>query len=188
MRGIDYDFCKGGTAVYSKIIAYLLWFLSGFGVLGFHRFYLGKPLSAILWICTGGLFGIGSLYDLFTLGFQVDQANAMFSTRYTAPGGGADRRYADNETNWRYVYDGSSRVIHEKDSLDVTILKIARRKNGVVSPSEVVLETGVSLEEARKHLESMVIDGHAEMRVRKSGAIVFTFSEFMDAGTDFEFI
>jgi TM2 domain-containing membrane protein YozV len=168
--------------VYSKIIAYLLWVLSGFGVLGFHRFYLGKPLSAILWMCTGGFFGIGSLYDLFTLGTQVDEANAMFSVnsaRYAAPGGG---------NNWRYVDDGSSRVIHEKDSLDRTILKIARKKNGVVSPSEVVIETGVSLEDARKHLESMVIDGHAEMRVRKSGAIVFTFPEFMGNNMDSEFI
>ncbi|MDR1107200.1 MAG: NINE protein, partial [Treponema sp.] len=28
--------------MYSVGIAYLLWFLSGFGALGFHRYYLGK--------------------------------------------------------------------------------------------------------------------------------------------------
>jgi hypothetical protein len=54
--------------------------LSGFGVLGFHRFYLGKLLSGILWMFTFGLAGIGSLYDLFTLDNQVDQANELKAT------------------------------------------------------------------------------------------------------------
>jgi predicted transcriptional regulator len=103
----------------------------------------------------------------------------MFSARHAAPRGG---------NNWRYVDDGESRIVHEKDSLDRTILKIARKKNGVVSPSEVVIETGVSLEEARRHLENMVTNGHAEMRVRTSGAIVFTFPEFMDDNPDFDYI
>lgn len=59
----------------SKGIAYLLWLISFFGWLGFHRFYLGKIGTGILWIITGGVFGIGSLIDLFTLGGQVDQYN-----------------------------------------------------------------------------------------------------------------
>lgn len=59
----------------SKGIAYLLWLLSGLGWLGFHRFYLGKIGTGILWILTGGLFGIGCLFDLFTLGGKVEQYN-----------------------------------------------------------------------------------------------------------------
>ncbi len=59
----------------SKGIAYLLWLISFFGWLGFHRFYLGKIGTGIIWIITGGVFGIGSLIDLFTLGGQVDQYN-----------------------------------------------------------------------------------------------------------------
>lgn len=59
----------------SKGIAYLLWLISFFGWLGFHRFYLGKIGTGILWIISGGVFGIGSLIDLFTLGGQVDQYN-----------------------------------------------------------------------------------------------------------------
>ncbi|MDA0766795.1 MAG: NINE protein [Verrucomicrobia bacterium] len=50
----------------------LLWFL---GLLGIHRFYLGKPLSGILFLLTGGLFGLGWLYDLCTLSDQVDSLN-----------------------------------------------------------------------------------------------------------------
>jgi len=61
----------------SKGIAYLLWLISGFGWLGLHRFYLGKIGTGIIWILTGGLFGIGSLFDLFTLGGKVDQYNTQ---------------------------------------------------------------------------------------------------------------
>lgn len=59
----------------SKVAAYLLWLISIFGLLGFHRFYLGKIGTGIIWIITGGVFGIGALIDLFTLGSQVDQYN-----------------------------------------------------------------------------------------------------------------
>ena len=59
----------------SKGLAYVFWLLSIFGVLGFHRFYLGKIGTGLIWLFTGGVFGIGALIDLFTLGGQVDQIN-----------------------------------------------------------------------------------------------------------------
>ena len=59
----------------SKGVAYLLWLLSIFGWLGFHRFYLGKWGTGILWILTFGLFGVGSFIDLFTLGGKVEMYN-----------------------------------------------------------------------------------------------------------------
>ena len=52
------------------------WILLTFvGVFGIHRFYLGKWPTGILWLLTGGLAGIGWLYDLWTLNGQVDEAN-----------------------------------------------------------------------------------------------------------------
>jgi len=52
------------------------WALQTFlGVFGIHRFYLGKFVSGLLWLCTGGLFGLGWLYDFWTLNGQVDAAN-----------------------------------------------------------------------------------------------------------------
>ncbi len=56
-------------------IAYLLWLLGIFGWLGFHRFYIGKIGTGLIWMFTGGLFGLGALIDLFILGGQVEQYN-----------------------------------------------------------------------------------------------------------------
>ena len=55
--------------------AYLLWLVSCFGILGFHQFYLGKPLKGVLYIFTGGFLGIGAFIDLFTMSSLVDNYN-----------------------------------------------------------------------------------------------------------------
>jgi TM2 domain-containing membrane protein YozV len=54
-------------------VAYLLWFF--FGLLGVHKFYLGKIGWGILYLLTGGIFLIGWLIDLFTIPSQVRQYN-----------------------------------------------------------------------------------------------------------------
>lgn len=52
------------------------WILLTFlGVFGIHRFYLGKWITGILWLCTGGFFLLGWLYDLWTLNGQVSEYN-----------------------------------------------------------------------------------------------------------------
>ena len=56
-------------------MSYLLCVLGFLGVAGIHRFYLGKPITGIIWLITGGLLGIGTIYDLITMPGQVDEAN-----------------------------------------------------------------------------------------------------------------
>lgn len=57
-------------------VAYALWALSLFMIPGLHRFYLKRPLSGILWLCTGGLFGLGTLLDAVFMPRMVDDTNA----------------------------------------------------------------------------------------------------------------
>lgn len=52
------------------------WILLTFlGVLGIHRFYMGKWMSGLLYFFTGGLFLIGYAYDFWTLNQQISEIN-----------------------------------------------------------------------------------------------------------------
>lgn len=62
-----------GTYDYS--IAWLL--LTFLGVFGAHRFYLGKWISGIIWLCTGGFFLIGLLYDFLNINEMVSEQNLL---------------------------------------------------------------------------------------------------------------
>ena len=56
------------------------WLLLAFlGLLGIHRMYMGKWLSGLIYLLTGGLFGIGYIYDLWTLNDQVSLINSSES-------------------------------------------------------------------------------------------------------------
>ena len=52
------------------------WILLTFlGIFGVHRFYMGKWGTGLIYLFTIGLFGIGILYDFFTLNSQVSEMN-----------------------------------------------------------------------------------------------------------------
>ena len=54
----------------------LAWLLLTFlGLFGVHRMYMRKWLTGILYLLTLGLFGLGYLYDYWTLNGQVDALN-----------------------------------------------------------------------------------------------------------------
>ncbi len=53
------------------------WILLTFlGLFGIHRFYMKKWVTGIIYLLSGGLFGIGYLYDLWTLNDQVSRLNS----------------------------------------------------------------------------------------------------------------
>jgi TM2 domain-containing membrane protein YozV len=170
-----------GGVMYSVGIAYLLWFLSFFGALGFHRFYLGKIPTGILWMCTGGLSMIGAVYDFFTLPGQVREAN-MRRAFYES----LNQSYGQNRQTWRNVNDGEVRVMREKESAERIILRLAKENRGLVTPGEVALAANVSIEDARKNLDVLVSKGFAELRVRKSGALVYTIPDMMGGDEELE--
>lgn len=59
-----------------KVDYNLAWIFLGFlGFFGVHRFYMGKYFTGFLYLISGGLFGIGYMYDLWTLNQQVDEVN-----------------------------------------------------------------------------------------------------------------
>ena len=52
------------------------WILLTFlGIFGIHRFYMGKWITGLIYLLTGGLFLVGYLYDYWTLNGQIDEVN-----------------------------------------------------------------------------------------------------------------
>jgi TM2 domain-containing membrane protein YozV len=52
------------------------WILLTFlGLFGVHRMYMGKWLTGLLYLVSGGLFGIGYIYDYWTLNDQLSELN-----------------------------------------------------------------------------------------------------------------
>jgi predicted transcriptional regulator len=167
--------------MYSLGLAYLLWLFSGCGALGFHRFYLGKIPTGVLWLLTGGLGMIGSIYDFFTLPSQVREANirkALYS------GDPYLQMIGNGENNWRYANDAESRVVKtgtsEKEPVEHVILKLAKENKGILTVSEVALGANIPIEEAKKYLEMLVSKGFADLRVRKSGSLVYVIPDLLD--------
>jgi len=62
---------KSGRLDYT--VAWIL--LTFLGIFGIHRLYMGKWVTGIIYLLTGAIFGIGYLYDLWTLNEQISQIN-----------------------------------------------------------------------------------------------------------------
>ncbi|MDX2494529.1 MAG: TM2 domain-containing protein [Desulfuromusa sp.] len=59
---------------YDYTVAWIL--LTFLGLLGIHRMYLGKWITGIIYFLTAGIFGLGYLYDFWTMNEQVSQLNS----------------------------------------------------------------------------------------------------------------
>ena len=54
----------------------IAWLLLAFlGFFGIHRMYMGKWISGLVYLCTAGLFGIGWIFDLWTINDQITLIN-----------------------------------------------------------------------------------------------------------------
>ncbi|WP_202945268.1 TM2 domain-containing protein [Hahella chejuensis] len=69
-RAADRRFKDGAT---SYTVSWIL--LTFLGIFGVHRFYMGKWLTGLLYLLTGGLLGLGILYDFWTLNDQISEVN-----------------------------------------------------------------------------------------------------------------
>ena len=168
--------------MYRTTVAYLLWLVSGCGALGFHRFYLGKVGTGLLWFVTGGLGMIGAIFDFFYIPTMVRRTNFSLSGtgRFQGPHG-SDKIWHPDTSDHRIPKGESVSVEH-------AILSTAKKNRGIVTPGEVALETGISIDEAKEHLEKLAKKGYADLRIRKIGVVVYTFPEFSEENQNNDFV
>ena len=51
----------------NRQVALILAFMGLIGIGGAHRFYVGKYISGVIYLITFGLFGIGTIYDIYNI-------------------------------------------------------------------------------------------------------------------------
>jgi TM2 domain-containing membrane protein YozV len=173
----------------SLLLTYLLWLVGG--LLGLHKFYLGRPLVGLLYFFTGGLFFIGWVVDFFTIPRQVRIANLLHQNQ--SAGLGTELRQELERLKQRLhsllepsahpstLRETLQQVLKPRlsgDDLMLALLRAAQRHGGRLSVTEGVLETGASFVEVERVLKAMVTSGYVYMdNDPATGVIVYVFKE-----------
>lgn len=153
-----------------KGTSYLLWLgiLVGFG--GLHRFYNGKMLSGMLWLLTGGFFGIGQLVDLLLIPEMVDEHNLKQLSRYGSPEAALQPAIA------RTVASANEKLTPAQ--LSVKLIKAAQARDGKISVTQAVADTGIDFPEVEEALLGIAKRGHADIQNdAKTGTVVYVFPD-----------
>lgn len=151
--------------------AFLLWLSCLFGFCGIHRFYLGKPVSGVLYLLTFGLLGIGQFVDLFLLKGMVRQENARARMLMQGP---IVRQLPPPPPPPK---------IDPAELMRIQLLDAARRNGSVLSVSQGVLATGKTFGQVEKALDEMAISGFVGIdNDPNSGAVIYTFDELSAVG------
>ena len=141
-------------------LAYILAAFSAFGLAGLHRFYLGKPITGVIWLLTWGLFGAGTIYDFLTMARQV-----------TVP----ERKH------------GKTRKATAEE-LAFRLLRLARRHRGRLSVLQVACDLELDLTQAETQLDQLAQTRHVELAVDENGTIWYDFPGFREPQGDLEAI
>lgn len=153
----------------SKLVAYLLWLFVG--IIGVHKFYLGKIGIGILYLLTGGILGIGWIIDLFTLGTQVDNYNLL----HGLSGGASMSNQNNNNIVVNVTAPAASPVAEVKVSAEKQILALTSQSS-LLTVKQVVAQTSLEIEEAESVLKKLVDRGLAKEQVGQDGKLSYDFS------------
>ncbi|MEM7495783.1 MAG: TM2 domain-containing protein [Myxococcota bacterium] len=134
-------------------------------VAGLHRFYLGRPLSGLLYLMTWGFFGIGTLMDLMQMPALVQQSNAV------------EQLQRELFSSWFPSRQPSSTA---QPSIDQRILRVAAQNSGTVTVQMVALATGLSLHEAEQELDRLLKEGFCTVDFSDDGCMIYTFQGLVE--------
>lgn len=155
---------KNGTA-------YLLWLGWAFGLAGLHRIYNGKIASGLLWMVTFGFFGIGQLVDLLLIPEMVESHNDRYRLRHGLMPHGVPLQPS-------YAATAVVEAPPQEEDLMLQLLKAAQSRDGRLSVTQGVIETGAPFSEVETTLKEMLKTGYVDIdNDPDSGVVVYHFKE-----------
>ncbi len=156
--------------------AYLFWLAFFFGLGGIQRFYLGKPISGVLYLFTWGFFGVGQLLDIALIPSMVNEKNMKYRALYGTPHQATPQvvvNVGEGHHLMSTEHPHSPVLEAPLERLDVNVLKVCRDLNGATL-SDCVIETGAAPEEIKNIIHRLSVDGLLCVDNRESdGAIIY---------------
>lgn len=149
--------------------AYILWLGCLLQLHGLHRIYNGKIGTGLLWLCTFGLFGVGQFVDLFLIPNMVDEYNTKLRAKLNLSATGVPLA--------QHVV-ATTVVKPTRERLTVKVIKAAAARNGKISITQAVMDTGASFAEIEEIFQEMLrkgyvgVDNHPD-----TGVVIYHFLE-----------
>ena len=152
--------------------SYLLWAAWLFGLGGCHRLYNGKIVTGLLWLFTGGLFGIGQFVDLFLIPGMVEEHNAKVRAKLGISSQGVPLY----QSNGAIAMKASAPQTSQQ--LMVALLRSAATKGGKLSVTQGVMATGASFEQVEETFMEMLKSGYVSVdNDPETGIVIYHFHE-----------
>lgn len=139
--------------------AYIFWLLGFVGAGGIHRIYAGKYVTGILWLMTGGLFGIGQLIDLALIPDMIDARN-------------------HRKANDRGKSETLAPQILKGRALTRRIVQLAEQRQGVLTASTAIAAIDAELDDIEAAFHDLEKRGYALSENHpETGAVQYRFAE-----------
>lgn len=151
-----------------KSTSYLFWIAGCVGFCGLQRIYLGRYVTGVLYLATGGCLGIGQLLDLLLIPGMVDEENL----KYMALRGGVGYGPALQSQNPVVMVERTQRPART-ESMEVSILRICRDR-GEATLSDCVIDTGADIKEVKAVIRNLIHEDLLQIYNRDSdGSVVY---------------
>ncbi len=147
-------------------VAYLFWALGFVGLFGAHRFYTGKIITGLLYLCTGGFFGVGQFVDLFLIPGMTRDRNMRLLYEATI----------DARNNNPKVTLVKEEKEQKKTDPMLILLQAAANQNNVLSIGQAMLATELPIDQVESLLNKALKQGLAHIdNDEKTGAVRYYF-------------
>lgn len=158
--------------------AYVLWLGGLVGLAGLHRLYNGKIWTGLLWLFSGGLFGVGQLADLLFIPQMVETHNTKLASRLSVSPFGVPLSEPGIHRVVEMSAETKSALRLSQSQVLIQLLQAAAERDGKLSVTQGVMATGLGFSTIESLLQGLVRTGYVEVGNHpETGVVVYEFKE-----------